>query len=37
MAKKGDHFRSNIRDLPIGAEQELKPEIGHFFQTHHIF
>ena len=31
MAKKGGHFRSNIRDLPIGAEQKLKAEIGHSF------
>ena len=31
-------FRSNFRDLPIGAEQKLKPEIGHLFsQTHHSF
>ena len=31
MAKKGGQFRSNFRDLPIGAEQKLRPEIGHLF------
>ena len=31
IAKKGGHFRSNFRDLPIGSEQKLKPEIGHLF------
>ena len=33
IAKKGGHFRSNFRDLPIGSEQKLKPEIGHFFSN----
>ena len=31
MPKRVIIFRSNIRDPFIGAEQELKPEIGHFF------
>ena len=33
IAKKGGHFRSNFRDLPIGSEQKLKPEIGHLFSN----